>query len=83
MSRVFAPIAKKTLKSISWICRHIKQVKDHEFEELQTRLGLENEKIAIKLAEANIKTLFQDQLSKERSRATRRKSKSNWHYLKS
>ena len=54
-------------------------MKDHEFEEeLQTRLGLaENEKvIAIKLAEANIKTLFQDQLSKKEAELQDLKSKS-------
>lgn len=69
MNEIICPHCKKVFKvdEVGY-ADIIKQVKDHEFEEeLQTRLALaENEKIsAIKLAEANIKSLFQEQLAKK------------------
>jgi hypothetical protein len=80
MNEIICPHCKKAFKvDEAGYANIIKQVKDHEFEEeLQTRLGLaENEKvIAIKLAEANIKTLFQDQLSKKEAELHDLKSKS-------
>jgi hypothetical protein len=80
MNEIICPHCKKAFKvDEAGYADIIKQVKDHEFEEeLQTRLGLaENEKvIAIKLAEANIKTLFQDQLSKKEAELQDLKSKS-------
>jgi hypothetical protein len=54
------------MKLVLLIC--LKQVRDHQFEEeLQNRLNLaEKEKeSAVKLAEANIKNLFQEQLAKK------------------
>jgi hypothetical protein len=80
MNEIICPHCKKAFKvDEAGYADIIKQVKDHEFEEeLQTRLGLaENEKvIAIKLAEANIKTLLQDQLSKKEAELHDLKSKS-------
>ena len=48
----------------------LKQVRDHQFnEEIESRLNLaEKEKVnAVKLAEANVKNLFQEQLAKKDS----------------
>jgi hypothetical protein len=69
MNEIICPHCKKAFKiDESGYADIIKQVKDHKFEEeLQTRLTLaENEKVsAIKLAEANIRNLFQEQLTEK------------------
>lgn len=69
MNEIICPHCKKAFKvDEAGYADIIKQVKDHVFEEeLQTRLALaENEKVsAVKLAEANIKNLFQEQLAKK------------------
>ena len=79
MNEIICPHCKKVFKvDEAGYADIIKQVKDHEFEEeLQTRLALaENEKIsAIKLAEANIKSLFQEQLAKKDTELNDLKSK--------
>ncbi len=79
MNEIICPHCKKVFKvDEAGYADIIKQVKDHEFEEeLQTRLALaENEKIsAIKLAEANIKSLFLEQLAKKDTELNDLKSK--------
>ncbi len=79
MNEIICPHCKKVFKvDEAGYADIIKQVKDHEFEEeLQTRLALaENEKIsAIKLAEVNIKSLFQEQLAKKDTELNDLKSK--------
>jgi hypothetical protein len=69
MNEIICPHCKKAFKvDEAGYADIIKQVKDHEFEEeLKTRLTLaENEKVsAIKLAEANIKNIFQGQLAEK------------------
>ncbi|NOT36541.1 MAG: DUF2130 domain-containing protein [Saprospiraceae bacterium] len=69
MNEIICPHCKKAFKvDEAGYADIIKQVKDHEFEEeIKTRLTLaENEKLsAVKLAEANIKNLFQEQLAKK------------------
>ena len=79
MNEIICPHCKKVFKvDEAGYADIIKQVKDHKFEEeLQTRLALaENEKIsAIQLAEANIKSLFQEQLAKKDTELNDLKSK--------
>jgi hypothetical protein len=79
MNEIICPHCKKAFKvDEAGYADIIKQVKDHKFEEeLQTRLTLaENEKVsAIKLAEANIKNLFQEQLAKKDIELNELKSK--------
>ena len=79
MNEIICPHCKKVFKvDEAGYADIIKQVKDHEFEEeLQTRLALaEKEKIsAIKLAEANISNLFQEQLAKKDTELNDLKSK--------
>lgn len=79
MNEIICPHCKKAFKvDEAGYADIIKQVKDHEFEEeLKTRLTLaENEKVsAIKLAEANIKNLFQGQLAEKDKELNNLKSK--------
>jgi hypothetical protein len=67
MNEIICPHCKKAFKiDESGFADILKQVRDHQYEEeLQNRLNLaEREKVsAVKLAEANVRNLLQDQLA--------------------
>ena len=69
MNEIICPHCKKTFKvDETGFADILKQVRDHQFdEEIRNRLSLaEKEKeSAVKLAEANIKIVLQDQLAKK------------------
>ena len=69
MNEIICPNCKKVFKvDEAGFADILKQVRDHQFkEELENRLNLaENEKIsAVKLAEANLKNTFQEDLAKK------------------
>jgi hypothetical protein len=67
MNEIICPNCKKAFKvDEAGFADILKQVRDHQFdEELKTRLNLaeKDKEIAIKLAEANLKNSFQDEIS--------------------
>jgi hypothetical protein len=69
MNEIICPNCKKAFKvNEAGFADMLKQVRDHQFEEeLQNRLNLaeKDKESAVKLAEANIKNLFQEQLAKK------------------
>ncbi len=81
MNEIICPSCKKAFKvDEAGFADILKQVRDHEFEhELKNRLNLaEKEKeSAVKLAEANIKNVLQEQLSKKDKELTELRAKSN------
>lgn len=81
MNEINCPNCKKAFKvDEAGFAEILKQVRDHQFEEeLNSRLLLaEKDKVnAVKLAEANIKNLFQDELAKKEQALTELKAKSN------
>ncbi len=79
MNEIICPNCKKVFKvDEAGFADILKQVRDHKFEEeLQERLNLaEKEKNdAVKLAEANLKNLFQENLAQKNQEITELKSK--------
>lgn len=71
MNEIICPNCKKAFKvDEAGFAEILKQVRDHQFEEeLQTRLSLadKDKESAVKLAEANAKNSFQEQLAKKDS----------------
>jgi hypothetical protein len=69
MNEIICPNCKKAFKvDEAGFANILKQVRDHQFqEELENRLSLaEKEKeSAVKLAEANLKSIFQEDLNKK------------------
>ena len=80
MNEIICPNCKKAFKvDEAGFADILKQVRDHQFEEeLQNRLDLaEKDKVnAIALAEANLRNLLQDQLTKKDSELSALKAKS-------
>lgn len=81
MNEIICPNCQKTFKvDEASFASILKQVRDHKFEEeLSTRLSLaEKEKVsAVELAEANIKRLLQEELSKKDKELAELKAKAN------
>ena len=86
MNEIICPNCKKVFKvDEAGFADILKQVRDHKFEEeLQERLNLaEKEKInAIKLAEANLKNSFQENLAKKDKELIELKAKSDSELVK-
>ncbi|NCN07092.1 DUF2130 domain-containing protein [Candidatus Falkowbacteria bacterium] len=80
MNEIICPNCSKAFKvDEAGFAEILKQVRDHQFdEELQKRLSLadKEKESAVKLAEANIKNSFQEQLAKKDNELTELKSQS-------
>ncbi|MFT7087449.1 MAG: hypothetical protein ACJAZX_000883 [Rickettsiales bacterium] len=80
MNEIICPNCKKAFKvDEAGFADILKQVRDHQFEEeLQSRLDLadKEKESAIKLAEANVKNSFQEQLAKKDTELAELKSQS-------
>ncbi len=83
MNEIICPNCKKAFKvDEAGFADIVKQVRDHQFEEeLQNRLNLaENEKVnAVKLAEANLKNVLQEDLAKKDREISDLKAKNELH----
>ena len=79
MNEIICPNCKKAFKvDEAGFAEILKQVRDHQFEEeLQKRLNLadKEKENAVKLAEANIKSSFQENISKKDNEITELKAK--------
>lgn len=81
MNEIICPNCKKGFKvDEAGFADILKQVRDHKFEEeLQTRLNLaeKDKESAVKLAEATVKNLLQDQLAKKEAELAQMKAQIN------